>query len=347
MLRPVEGGEFPLRYDHPFAEHRGASATAGLLDLSVLGKVECAGKDAREFLQRIVSADLRRCAPGSGTRSYLLDGKGKVQFAFQALATPDGFLLLTEAGFVPKLVAELEKLRFSEEVGYRDYTDALAALLVAGPRAEAIVAAAAGGSALPGPAEHAHAFVAIGAHRPLVVRDRRTGLEGFLLLVPAGAAAAVYAAIETAGRPHGLRRIGLAAFDSLRIEAGRPRFGLDYESDLFPQEIGDTSAFSLDKGCYPGQETVARIDTYGKTHRKLVTVALDSPNEDLPERGDKLRIGAEDAGEIRSWTISPSIERPLAFAVVRAAKASPEAALEIREGARTLTARIVPPPHPG
>jgi folate-binding Fe-S cluster repair protein YgfZ len=127
---------------------------------------------------------------------------------------------------------------------------------------------------------------------------------------------------------------------------------------LFPQETGLVDSFSLTKGCYPGQETVARIDTYGRVHRALRGLILDSPNEDLPEMGDKLLLdsasgakdaGAEEAGsaevgEVRSWAISPALERPIAFAIVKNAKAPVGTDLAIRAGGRSLTARVVEPP---
>jgi glycine cleavage system T protein (aminomethyltransferase) len=342
VLREVEGGEYPVRYEHPFEEHRAAQRKAGLFDVSFLGKLEVAGKDARELLHRVASADLKARSPGEGTWSFLLDGRGKILHAFEALATPDGFLCLTESGDAAKLAESIEKLRFSEELGMRDFS-ALGALLVAGPLSERIVSAASGGVSLPG-GEHRHGFVTIAGERVLAVRDRRTGLDGLLLLMPASGAAAVLASIEAAGLPMGLRRCGLAAFDSLRIEAGLPRFGLDYTNDLFPQEVGILEAYSLEKGCYPGQETVARIDTYGKTHRRLTGLVLDSPNEDLPERGDKLRRDGEEVGEVRSWAISPTLEKPIALGVVRNVKAPAGTTLEVHEGSRQFTAKVVDPP---
>lgn len=341
VLRPVDGGEYPIRFSHPFEEHAAVRKAAGLLDLSFLGKLELSGKDAREFLHRIASADLAALAPGSGTWTYFLSGQGKILHSFQALATPEGYLALTEIEAAPKLAADLEKYRFGEVVSLQDMTDAAGALLVAGPEADAIVSAAGGGGELPPAGVHRHAPLRVGGRGVIAVRDRRTGTDGILLLVPAAAADAVLAAVDASGRARGMRRVGLAAYDSLRIEAGVPRFGLDVTSDLFPQEVGDADAFSLTKGCYPGQETVARIDTYGKVHRRLAGLVLDSPNEDLPERGDALLAAGEPVGEVRSWAISPTLERPVALAVLRGAKAPTGAELEIRAGERRLTAKVV------
>lgn len=343
-LRPVEGADYPIRYSRPFEEHAAASSAAGLLDLSFLGKMEISGPDAREFVQRIVSADFRDVAPGSGRESYLLTAQGKIQHSFDGLATPDGFLLILEGSDIPSLKADLEKFRFSENVTYRDFSQDLGALLLCGPRAEEILRKAAGGAALPGPAERSHEFVKIEGTGVLAVRDRRAGLDGFLLLIIRPGAETVWNALQAAGASAGMRPIGLATYDTLRIEAGRPRFGLDYTHEHFPQEVGDSLAFSLNKGCYPGQETVARIDSYGRVHRRLTCVVLDSPTEDLPERGDPLLLGSEVVGELKSWAISPVLERPVAFAIVRSAKAPAGTTLEIRADGRVLTAKVTDPP---
>ncbi len=339
-LRPVEGAVYPIRFGHPFEEHAALRAAAGLVDLSFLGKLEVAGADAREFLQRLFSAELADLAPGSGRATYLLNGQGKILHAVSALATPDGFLLLTETGGAPALAQELERALFQEKVGFRDFSDDLGTLLLAGPRAAEILEATAEG-ALPQDAPLSHAFVRIEGSSVLAVRDRSTGFDGFLLHVLHPAAEAVLAALVAVGSPKGLQRVGLAAYDALRLEAGRPRFGLDYTNDLFPQEVALDDAFSLTKGCYPGQETVARIDTYGKVHRRLVGVVMDSPKEDLPERGDKLLREGEEVGDLRSWAISPVLERPIGLAVVRNAKAPAGSVLEIRAGERSLSAKVV------
>lgn len=340
VLGAVEGGEYPLRFAHPFEEHRAVRGAAGLLDLSFLGKLEVAGADARALLQRLAAADLSNLAPGEGAPSYLLSAQGKIQHSFDALCTPDGFLLVSEGSDVPQLVKDLETFRFGEKVTYRDFTEDLGALLLAGPRARAILAACAEGPLPPDEPERRHAFVRVAGSPVLAISDRRTGSPGFLLLVIRPAAAAVLAAIEAAGAPLGLRRIGLSAFDALRIEAGRPRFGLDFGNEHFPQEVGISGAFSLTKGCYPGQETVARIDSYGRVHRRLCGLVLDSPREDLPARGDRLSLGSEEVGEVRSWAISPALERPVAFGIVRSAKAPDGAVLAIRADGRELTAKV-------
>lgn len=343
-MRPVEGAQYPIRYEHPFAEHRAARTSAVLIDVSFLGKLEISGSDAKDFTHRMLSADVRGIAPGSGTPSYLLSAQGKIQHSFDALATPDGFLLILEGTDVKSLMLELEKFRFNENITYRDFTNDLGALLLAGPKAVSILTEAAGGAPLPGPEEHKHSFVKIDGTGALVVRDRQCGTDGFLLFIIRPAAETVWNALRRAGDPRGMKLAGLAAFDSLRLEAGRPRFGLDYTNDLFPQEVGITEAFSLNKGCYPGQETVARIDTYGRVHRRLTCLILDSPKEDVPERGDKLLLGSEEVGEVKSWTISPTLERPIAFAVVRNVKAPAGIQLEIKSGDRYLTAQVVDPP---
>jgi folate-binding protein YgfZ len=339
VMIPVEDGQYPARFAHPFAEHKAARTAAALFDVSFLGKLEIAGPDAKAFLHRLASADLSRLSPGQGGTSYLLSAQGKIRHSFDALATPDGFLLISEGSAVPELVEDLEKFRFGESATLRDFTAVLGALLLTGPKAGAVLARAVEG-APPAGGEHAHGFVKIASAGVLAALDGRAGMAGYLLLVPAAAAAAVLTELTRAGEPDGLVLAGLTAFDALRIEAGRARFGLDYTRDHFPQEVGREEAFSLNKGCYPGQETVARIDSYGRVHRQLRGLVLDSPKEDVPEHGDRLLAGEEDVGEVRSWAISPLLERPVALAVVKSAKAPVGSDLAIRSGGRELTAKV-------
>ena len=149
----------------------GGSARRGLIDLSFLGKLEIAGPDAREFLHRIASADLSGLKPGQGAASYVLSAQGKIQHSFEALATPDGFLVIAEGSAVPALIQDLETFRFGEKVGYRDFTNDLGALLLCGPNAEAILRAAAEGEPPPASAERSHTFLKIEGSSVLTVCD--------------------------------------------------------------------------------------------------------------------------------------------------------------------------------
>jgi folate-binding protein YgfZ len=293
-------------------EYELLTTAAGLVDRSKRGKLVVRGTEAADFLQGQVTNDVERLAPGEGCYAALLNHKGKFRADMRILRDEEGFWIDTEPiGLVP-VRWTLETYAIGRDVRHEDVTDARALLSLVGPRA---------GDAIdvPPPAEE-HSWVD-GEHGRYVATDL-----GVDVICDAATVATVRAAL-------GVPEVSEAAAEILRIESGRPRLGYDMDGETIPQEAGlNDRAINFEKGCYVGQETVARLFYKGKPNRHLRGLRLSEP----AERGAELRLGDKVVGRLGSTCVSPRLG-PIALALVRR-EAAPGDTLDVDGGA---TAEVV------
>jgi len=276
----------------------------GLLDRSERGKLALSGPDAVEFLNGQVTNELADLLPGEGRYAAFLTHKGKMLGDLRVLAVPgqEGaieLLLDTERGALQALFDMIRRFKVGYRVELHKRTLELGLLSLIGPRAVEIAGAD------PGAEEHASARADIAGVEALVVR---TG-EGLDAICQAGDTELLAAAL----RARGAVPVGEAAAECLRIESGRPRYGLDLDDSVIPQEAGlNDRAVSFTKGCYVGQETVARLFYKGKPNRQLRGIALSAP----AASGEELRLAERVVGRLGSVTVSPRFG-PIGLALVR------------------------------
>jgi folate-binding protein YgfZ len=273
-------------------EYELLTTAAGLVDRSARGKLIVTGTEAADFLQGQVTNDVERLAPGDGCYAALLNHKGKFRADMRILRTDDGFWLDTEPiGLVP-VRWTIETYGIGRDVRHEDVTESRALLSIVGPTAREALDVA--------PPEVEHAWVD-GEHGRYVATDL-----GVDVICAAGEADGVRAAL-------GLPDVGEETSECLRIESGRPRLGYDMDGETIPQEAGiNERAVSFDKGCYVGQETVARLHWKGKPNRHLRGLRLSAP----PDRGAELLLGDRVVGRVGSTCVSPA-HGPIALALVR------------------------------
>jgi folate-binding protein YgfZ len=333
--RPEAAGyASPLAFGAVPAEYAAARAGCALFDCSDRGRVTVHGKDAADFLHRLLANHVKTLGVGGGNANLLLTPKGKVLFPFELARHAEHFELSTPPGQAPRLLAALERYHFSEDVRLADTSAGHAPLELVGPAADALVARLAGTTlelerhawrALPWRgAELVLVALGSGAWRLDCGPERLIELWDALL---AGGATAC----------------GLVVRDSLRVEAGLALAGLDVDENVYPQEAGLEHAFALDKGCYVGQEVVAKIDTYGGLNKRLLTLRID--HSDPVRRGTRL-LRAEDGerrelGLVTSWAYSFALDTGLALAYVKRQHQAPGTAFELEGGGH---ATVVPPP---
>ncbi|MEA2441493.1 MAG: hypothetical protein QOH76_2917 [Thermoleophilaceae bacterium] len=278
----------------------------GLVDRSARGKLRLAGGEAADYLQGQVTNDVTSLAPGSGCYAALLNHKGKMLTDMRVLRDADGGDLIwvdTEPEGLPALVRNASMFSIGRDVRHEDVTAAYAILSLIGPEARARLDDP--------PATSEHAFTH-GEHGLYVATDL-----GVDVICRAEDAAAV-------GEALGVEAVAEEAAECLRIESGRPRFSIDVGTETIPQEAGlNERAVSFTKGCYVGQETVARLHYKGKPNRHLRGLRLAGP----VQRGDEIRLGERVVGEVGSATVSPAFG-PIALAVVRR-EAEPGADVEV------------------
>jgi folate-binding protein YgfZ len=328
------GHSSPLAFGDVPAEYAAARAGCALLDASDRGRVTVRGRDAADFLHRLLANHVKALGPGRGNANLLLTSKGKVRFAFELLRRPEHFELSTPPGRAPDLVAALEHFHFSEQVELADTSAGHAPLELAGPTADELVRRLAG--AVPEREPHAWRALAWRGTELVLVALRPHAWR--LDCGPARVVELWEALVADGATP-----CGLVVRDSLRVEAGLPLEGLDVDENVYPQEAGLERAFALDKGCYVGQEVVAKIDTYGGLNKRLLPLRID--HSDPVRRGTKLfrEEGGErrELGLVTSWAYSFALDTGLALAYVKRHNQAPGTAFELEGGGRGT---IVEPP---
>jgi folate-binding protein YgfZ len=304
------------------AEYRAVTEACGLLDRSERGKLALSGDGAKTFLQGQVSNDVEILEPGTGCYAALLTPKGKMLGDLRVLDAGQELLLDTERLALQALFNTIRRTMIGYEVQLHKRTLERGLLSLIGPEAAAL----AGADALAGAPEHSHVAGELGG---LAVRKVRTDV-GVDLLCDAADTGALRAWLEDAGA----RPVSEATAELVRVEHGRPRYGVDLDESVIPQEAGlNERAVSFTKGCYVGQETVARLYYRGKPNRHLRGLRLSGPGES----GQPVLAGQREVGRLGSVASSPRLG-PIALAIVR--REVPVGAT-VSVGAEEITAQVV------
>ena len=281
-------------------DHRVLTEGCGLLDRSERGKLALTGSGAKEFLAGQVTNDIVGLQDGGGCYAAFLTPKGKMLGDLRVLAAGDELLLDTGRPTLQALFDMIRRFKIGYDVELHKRTLERGLLSLIGPAARRV----AGAEDLPGD-EHAHRTGTIGGRAVrLVATD--TGID---VLCDAADTDAVRAALLDAGA----QPVCEQAAEILRVERGRPRYGAELDDATIPQEAGlNDRAVSFTKGCYVGQETVARLFYRGKPNRHLRGLRLSEP----APTGAELRLGERVVGRLASSLVSPAYG-PIALALVR------------------------------
>jgi folate-binding protein YgfZ len=293
----------------------------GLVDRSERGKLALTGGEAKAFLQGQLTNDVEALSPGEGLYAAFLTHKGKMLGDLRVLDLGDELLLDTERSALQELFTMIHRFKLGRDVELHKRTLERGLLSLIGPAARRV----AGALDLPA-AEHSCRRAEI-AGADVVLAATDVGVD---VLCPSQDTERVGAALEDAGA----RPVSETAAECLRIELGRPRFGLDMDEGTIPQEAGlNDRAVSFTKGCYVGQETVARLFYRGKPNRHLRGLRLSAP----AAPGDELHLGERAVGTVGSAVVSPD-HGPIALALVRR-EAEPGSSVAV--GPEAAPARVV------
>jgi folate-binding protein YgfZ len=291
----------------------------GLVDRSARGKLRLTGTEAADYLQGQVTNDVAALEPGTGLYAALLNHKGKMLTDMRVLRGQDFIWVDTEPAGLPALARNAGMFSIGRDVRHEDVTSTYSILSLIGPDARSVLDNP--------PPDAEHAFTE-GEHGMYVATDL-----GVDVICPVEGAAAAREAL-------GVEPVSEEAAECLRIESGRPRFSFDVGNETIPQEAGlNERAVSFTKGCYVGQETVARLHYKGKPNRHLRGLRLAEP----VERGDEIRFGDRVVGEIGSAAVSP-LHGPIALALVRR-EAEPGA--DVQVGQASVGGRVAELPFTG
>ena len=283
-------------------QERAVRAGAGLVDRSERGKLALTGGEAKRFLQGQVTQDVEALQPGTGAYAAFLTNKGKMLGDLRVLDTGEELLLDTERVALQALFNLVRRYSLGFDVELHRRTLERGLLSLVGPRARALLGDAAAGL---GEQEHDNVAAELDGIPVLLVAT----WEGVDLLVDAARTAALAVALEARGAVPVDEQVA----ETLRVEAGRPRYGVDLDEATIPQEAGlNERAVSFTKGCYVGQETVARLFYKGKPNRHLRGLRLSEP----VATGTELTLGDRAVGTVGSVARSPE-HGPIALALVR------------------------------
>jgi folate-binding protein YgfZ len=305
-------------------QYRAMKEGAGVLDRSKRGMLLVRGADAAEFLQGQLTNDIEALEPETGCYSALLDRKGHMQADMRVLRLSTGDIWIdTEAEAFGAVDRHLRMYSIGREVEIEDASGEWTLLSVIGPAARET----SGAGPLTG--EHAQREYSRDGVEILAVRTD-LGVDLIARAHQTGELKRLLASAEAVD-------VTEAAAEIIRVESGRPRFGREMTTATIPQEAGiDERAVSFTKGCYIGQETVARLHYKGKPNRHLRGLRLDSPVSD----GDEISLGDREVGRVGTAVLSPA-QGPIALAIVRR-EAEPGARVDI--GGAAVGAEVVEPP---
>jgi folate-binding protein YgfZ len=316
ICRPLGEVSMAQSFDEPY---RALTDQAGVVDFSGRTRIEARGDDRASFLHNLSTNEVKSLQPGQGCEAFFLDARGHVMGHGFLLCRPRSIVIETVGGQNERLLKHLDRYLIREKVELADRTAEWGELLLAGAKSREVLSRF---TAEPPENRLASTECQIDGHAATVVRVEMTPVGGFLILCGANAREAIEQAIVSAGavvcEP--------ASLEAARIEAGFPWYGQDVTDKNLPQEVGrDELAISFKKGCYIGQETVARIDALGHVNKKLARVRFTS--RQAPPPGTELRAGEQAAGQVTSAAYSPRHDAALALAYLRRGSDAPHSEL--------------------
>lgn len=309
------GSAAPAGFGAPAREYRAVRTAAGLLDRTAMGRILLRGEDRAPWLQGLVSNDVRLLAAGRDRlQACLLDATGHVQADLTLVRLPDALLVEMELPWVEHVSRLLDDYLIAEDVTMEDVSASIVCFSVQGPRADE--------------------FRTVIASPLAIVEADHTGESGFDLYVAAGQAAGTWCALREAGA----EPAGADVAEVLRVEAGIPRYGIDLDASVLPLEAGLLEThISTEKGCYVGQEIVARILSHGRTNRALTGLLLGGA---AAQKGDSVLFEGREVGRLTSVVDAMGLDGRIALGFVRHEAREPGTQVTVVGAAGASTAQV-------
>lgn len=323
----------------------------GIANVSHRGKLKVSGVDRATYLQGLVTNDMLTLVDGIGMYCAILTPKGKMQSYFRIFGIDETFVIDLDGEATDKTYQLLKRyLLYGTKAKLENVTESYGHLTIHGPLSETLLTKVCD-HPLPELAIPHCAKASIATHQLVIAKTDECGEDGYDLLMPVESITPVWEQIWDTATSNNIQpfgTIGTEALEILRIETGTPRYGRELDEEVFPAEAWlEEKAISLSKGCYMGQETVARIDTYGDVKRRLAGVTISGNS--LPEHGTELIGKDEDpraAGRVTSAIHSPSLNQVIGLAYLRKKYLNPGTELTLTFDGKTHNATVVNLPFP-
>jgi folate-binding protein YgfZ len=319
VLVPYFGVDLPAQFGEPMVGHRLARERVALIDTNFRTVFSLAGPDRVRYLNAVLTSNVRDLAPGQGAIGLLLNPQGHILAELETLALEDRLLIFGHRMVREQTFATLDKFIIMDDAALVDETDANGTLAVEGPAALEAVRRLTGVelSALP---DHGHAIAEIasadGAIPCHVIRHSLFGFPGAEFLVRRESLVRLWNLLHAAVRAKDGGPIGYRPLNILRLEAGMPWFGVDFDQQHIPHEAGlEKTHISYVKGCYTGQEIVERVRSRGHVNRRRTGLAFSGAEP--PSAGAKLTASGAEAGHVTSAAFSPLAGKAIGMGYVR------------------------------
>src|SRR5436190_20054188 len=305
--------------------YQAATRAAALAEKDWFGIVKLTGTERVPWLQGMLTNDVEKLLSGSGCYAAHLTPQGKIVAHMQVLVDDDAVWLCLERAVVPKLLAAFVKLLIMEDVQMSDVSDEYSILAVIGPKSAAALE-----SWIDEPLKIAGKY----SHRK--IDDSRIVVSdlGYDVWGPRGKADKVLRFLAQSGAT----AIDHGTWDVLRTERGIPVYGVDIDQTTTMPELGETG-ISYEKGCYIGQEVVAKVKYIGHVNRRFAGLVFSGT--ELPQMKSVIRKGGRELGYVTTALLSPALNRPVALGFVNRAASDAGTEVEVVSGEKVLSAIVV------
>jgi len=310
VFQMLDGDSVAAHFGDPTAEETALLDGVGVCDASRRTQIAVSGEDRAAFLHNMCTNEIRKLPVCAGCETFLTNAQGRILAYGHVFCEPDRLILETVPGQAAAIIEHLDRYIIREKVELADLTEERAELLLGGPKAGSLIQSLVEQDVPP--TNLAHRQVEISGSLVNVRCVELIGRGSYLLDCPAGGVAELWRTLCSAGATP----CGELAADAARIATAVPAYGRDITDKNLPQEIGrNRQAISFTKGCYIGQETVARIDALGHVNRLLVK--LQFAGKEVPRPGDPLTTGGAEVGQVTSAAFCHRLQAAIALAYVR------------------------------
>lgn len=351
-LVKVGGISVPEKYTSMEEEYAAARRYAAIFDISHFGKLRLTGKDALDLLNRISTNDLNGMRPGMGKQTFFATEKGRVVDLCTVYAQQESLLLRTSPTNSANVKKWIEKFIISEDVKVQDVTENFPMFFIAGPSASDFLKQVAHSShrtLLDLTKMPLNNFIRtfLGSREVFLSKTKLALDEGFVILVDQNDMELVWNLLINNSKSQNPVPAGLATFEVLRVESGTPLYPSELNESVNPLEVNNLDAVSFSKGCYVGQEVVARLQTYDKVRRRLVGLVTTSKihaGSKVIEANQPSSAVESEIGIVTSAVRSPGLGKEIGLAYISMGQVIPGSKYFVRVGGKNVEAELSPLP---
>ncbi len=323
----------PLWYTGTEEEYWAVTKSSGLSDLSHMGRLTVSGKDRVAFLNGLLTNDITKIGENTGIHSVLLNTKARILADLYLYSQPDSLVVDTGDAQAAHIKSILDQFIITEDVKIENSGETLVLLTLQGPASAETLKDILGVQV-----KDLSPLQTRSIGPSLVIARDRTGKSGYDLLVPRDEAEAVWQGFLLKGGKTGLLPVGFNAMDILRLENASPRYGVDLDENTIVLEAGFQDAISFTKGCYMGQEVVARATHIGRVNRRLVQLYIDAKTS--PPARTQLLADGKEVGSITSSAFSPGLGRVVGLGYVQRDYASMGREMEVTDAGENALVKV-------